>query len=361
MITYVNTVLVTNKKYEAFATKDDLASNASKSEAVKKAGAVVLYDVDNNAYDITENTKRFKIGVITDNATQNKKNLEYIPVVKWSNVINVKDIKDVNTLHYKEDKEEKVVIDFAELNGTATANLFAQGGCTITLRITYKDMPTRLRKWTESYSYVTNPGDTTEDIINALARNIMVTPARQRVEVAKTATAITLTGMKYDDDEQAVTENVYGKVRFDVNMYYSNSKAPGWASNNKYELAGVVIKKEEGETYAASAKLVRDRERSAFDYSGVLHRCCWYDPQPKMIANIDNKYSALTLEFENVYRTADDLWRRTKQSVELYMSNNGENNDAQIDAIATKINTAISGKAADGHADVDNAEPVVGE
>lgn len=361
MITYVNTVLVTNKKYEAFATKDDLASNASKSEAVKKAGAVVLYDVDNNAYDITENTKRFKIGVITDNATQNKKNLEYIPVVKWSNVINVKDIKDVNTLHYKEDKEEKVVIDFAELNGTATANLFAQGGCTITLRITYKDMPTRLRKWTESYSYVTNPGDTTEDIINALARNIMVTPARQRVEVAKTATTITLTGMKYDDDEQAVTENVYGKVRFDVNMYYSNSKAPGWASNNKYELAGVVIKKEEGETYAASAKLVRDRERSAFDYSGVLHRCCWYDPQPKMIANIDNKYSALTLEFENVYRTADDLWRRTKQSVELYMSNNGENNDAQIDAIATKINTAISGKAADRHAAVDNAEPVVGE
>lgn len=361
MITYVNTVLVTNKKYEAFATKDDLASNASKSEAVKKAGAVVLYDVDNNAYDITENTKRFKIGVITDNATQNKKNLEYIPVVKWSNVINVKDIKDVNTLHYKEDKEEKVVIDFAELNGTATANLFAQGGCTITLRITYKDMPTRFRKWTESYSYVTNPGDTTEDIINALARNIMVTPARQRVEVAKTATTITLTGMKYDDDEQAVTENVYGKVRFDVNMYYSNSKAPGWASNNKYELAGVVIKKEEGETYAASAKLVRDRERSAFDYSGVLHRCCWYDPQPKMIANIDNKYSALTLEFENVYRTADDLWRRTKQSVELYMSNNGENNDAQIDAIATKINTAISGKAADRHAAVDNAEPVVGE
>ena len=361
MITYVNTVLVTNKKYEAFATKDDLASNASKSEAVKKAGAVVLYDVDNNAYDITENTKRFKIGVITDNATQNKKNLEYIPVVKWSNVINVKDIKDVNTLHYKEDKEEKVVIDFAKLNGTATANLFAQGGCTITLRITYKDMPTRFRKWTESYSYVTNPGDTTEDIINALARNIMVTPARQRVEVAKTATTITLTGMKYDDDEQAVTENVYGKVRFDVNMYYSNSKAPGWASNNKYELAGVVIKKEEGETYAASAKLVRDRERSAFDYSGVLHRCCWYDPQPKMIANIDNKYSALTLEFENVYRTADDLWRRTKQSVELYMSNNGENNDAQIDAIATKINTAISGKAADGHAAVDNAEPVVGK
>ena len=360
MITYVNTVLVTNKKYEAFATSTDLASNASKSEAVKKAGAVVLYDVDNNAYDITANTKRFKIGVITDNATQNKKNLEYIPVVKWSNVINVKDIKDVNTLHYKDDKEEKVVIDFTKLYGT-TKNLFAQGGCTITLRITYKDMPTRFRKWTESYTYVTNPGDTTEDIINALARNIMVTPARQRVEVAKTATTITLTGMKYDDDEQAVTENVYGKVRFDVNMYYSNSKAPGWASNNKYELAGVVINKEEGETYAASAKLVRDRERSAFDYSGVLHRCCWYDPQPKMIANIDNKYSALTLEFENVYRTADDLWRRTKQSVELYMSNNGENNDAQIDAIAAKINTAISGKSVDGHAAVDNAEPVVDE
>lgn len=343
MITYVNTVLVTNKA-KVIASNAELASNAKKETAVANAGHIVLYDVDSNKYDIDENTERFKIGVITSDATQNRKNLEYIPVVKWSNIINTKDIKSVSAEHYADDVEENVTLDFSNLEET-TANLFAQGGCTITLRITYKDMPTRMRKWTESYAYVTEPGDNAQKIIDALARNILVTPKRQRVLVEKTGTTLKLTAMKYDDDEQAVTENVYGKVRFDVNVYYSNSKAPGWASNNKYEVAGLKIKKVEGTTYAASSKLVRDRERAAFDYSGVLHRCCWFDPQPKMVTNINNKYSALTIEFENQYHTADDLWRRTKQSVELYASVDGEKADSVVDSIATKINSAISGKA----------------
>lgn len=343
MITYVNTVLVTNKNNEAIATAADLASNADKKTAVAKAGAVVLYDIDNNSYDITANTKRFKIGVITSNTVQNKKNLEYAPLVKWSNIVNVKDIKSINILNYKDDTEETVVLDFSAIEET-TAALFKEGGCTITLRITYKDMPTRIRKWTESYTYVTQPGDSVENIMTALARNILVTPARQRVEVTvdKTAKTIKLVGMKYDDDEQPVTENVYGKVRFDVNMYYSNSNAAGWASNNKYELTGLKIKKTEGETYAASAKLVRDRERAAFDYTGVLHRCLWYDPQPAMVTNIDNKYSGLTLEFENQYHSADDLWRRTKQSIELYVSDEGAAADTTVASIATKIKAAIA-------------------
>lgn len=358
MITYVNTVLVTNKNNGTFATAADLQSNADKKAAVAKAGAIVLYDIDSNKYDITKDTKRFKIGVITSNAVQNKKDLKYIPVVKWSNVINTKDIKSVNTLKYKADDPEKVVLDFSNIEST-TSKLFAEGGCTITLRITYKDMPTRMRKWTESYAYVTEPGDTVENIIDALARNILVTPKRQRVEVAKTTNSITLTAMEYDDDEQAVTENVYGKVRFDVNVYYSNSKAPGWAANNKYEVAGLKIKKTEGTTYAASAKLVRDRERAAFDYSGVLHRCCWYDPQPKMMTNIDNKYSGLTLEFENVYRTADDLWRRTKQAVELYVSNNGTQADTVVESISKKIAVAMgeaSAEAASASTTTDSAD-----
>ena len=43
-----------------------------------------------------------------------------------------------------------------------------------------------------------------------------------------------------------------------------------------------------------------------------------------MVTNLDNKYDGITIEFENQYRTADDLWRRTKQTVEIYASNNGE-------------------------------------
>ena len=351
MITYVNTVLVTNKNNQALATKTDLQEKTTKAEAVAKAGAIVINDIDvADGYTLSADTKRFKIGVITSDATQVRHkdgSIKYIPIVKWSNVINVNDIKSIKKVDYKDDVEDKVVVDFTNLDET-TASLFAEGGCTITLRITYKDMPTRYRKWTESYSYVTKPGDTKKDIIDGLFNDIMIAPKRQRINVTKTATTITLEAMKYDDDEQAVTENVYAKVRFDANMYYSNSKAPGWASNNKYKVAGVTIKKTEGTTNASSAKLVRDRERAAFDYSGVLHRCCWFDPQPKMVTDINAQYNGITIEFENMYRTADDLHRKTKQTVELYITNNGTADTTAQAAVLAQLQTvsnAISAEA----------------
>lgn len=359
MITYVNTVLVTNKNNQTLAVKADLQEKATKELATAKAGAIVVNDIDvADGYTLSANTKRFKIGVITSNSTQVRHrdgSIKYIPIVKWSNVINVNDIKSIKKVDYKDDVEDKVVVDFTNLEET-TASLFAEGGCTITLRITYKDMPTRYRKWTESYSYVTKPGDTKKDIIDGLFNDIMIAPKRQRINVTKTADAITLEAMKYDDDEQAVTENVYAKVRFDVNMYYSNSKAPGWASNNKYKVAGVTIKKTEGTTNASSAKLVRDRERAAFDYSGVLHRCCWFDPQPKMVTDINAQYNGITIEFENMYRTADDLHRKTKQTVELYITNNGIADTKAQAAVLAQLQ-AVSGTIATQADQI--AQPVV--
>lgn len=359
MITYVNTVLVTNKNNQTLAVKADLQEKATKELATAKAGAIVVNDIDvADGYTLSANTKRFKIGVITSNSTQVRHrngSIKYIPIVKWSNVINVNDIKSIKKVDYKDDVEDKVVVDFTNLEET-TASLFAEGGCTITLRITYKDMPTRYRKWTESYSYVTKPGDTKAKIIDGLFNDIMIAPKRQRINVTKTADAITLEAMKYDDDEQAVTENVYAKVRFDVNMYYSNSKAPGWASNNKYKVAGVTIKKTEGTTNASSAKLVRDRERAAFDYSGVLHRCCWFDPQPKMVTDINAQYNGITIEFENMYRTADDLHRKTKQTVELYITNNGIADTKAQAAVLAQLQ-AVSGTIATQADQI--AQPVV--
>lgn len=275
-------------------------------------------------YTVDENCDRFKIGVVTSDSFQKADkmgNVTYIPVVKWSNIINAADIKSITKLDYKEDTEDTISIDFSTIPAE-TLDILSAGGCPVVLRLTFKDMPMRYRKWTESYSYVTMPGDGIQNIMQGLVKDIVRASKRQRVYAKIDGTKLVLEAMKYDDDEQAVTENVYAKVRFDANAYWMNPQAPGWAANNKYDL-GVKFVKQEGVTYPASAKLVRDRERSAFDYQGVLHRCCWYDPQPNMVTNIDNHYGGITIEFENQYRTADDLWRKTKQTVEIYASNNG--------------------------------------
>ena len=333
MITYVNTVLVSNKGGDTLATKEELAGKQKKGDLKELVGKFVFMNCDPAAQDgsniediyaVDENCDRFKIGVVTSDSFQKADkmgNVTYIPVVKWSNIINAADIKSITKLDYKEDTEDTISIDFSTIPAE-TLDILSAGGCPVVLRLTFKDMPMRYRKWTESYSYVTMPGDGIQNIMQGLVKDIVRASKRQRVYAKIDGTKLVLEAMKYDDDEQAVTENVYAKVRFDANAYWMNPQAPGWAANNKYDL-GVKFVKQEGVTYPASAKLVRDRERSAFDYQGVLHRCCWYDPQPNMVTNIDNHYGGITIEFENQYRTADDLWRRTKQTVEIYASNNG--------------------------------------
>ena len=356
MITYVNSVLVSNKNGETLATAEELKGKAKKEDLKPLVGKFVFMNCDpakqdgtaiDDVYSMDEAADRFKIGVVTSDSFQKVDklgNVTFVPVVKWSNIINVADIKSVAKLDYKEDSEDEITIDFSGI-APETMDLLAQGGCPVVLRLTFKDMPMRYRKWTESYSYVTKVGDTVENIIAGLIKDIIRAPKRQRVYAKIDGQKLILTQMKYDDDESNRTENVYMKGRFDANMYWMNPAAPGWASNNKYDL-GVVFSKKEGVTYPATAKLVRDRERATFDYQGVLHRCCWYDPQPTMVTNLDNKYDGITIEFENQYRTADDLWRRTKQTVEIYASNNGEamGADQIAGGFVTKLQAMIASR-----------------
>lgn len=356
MITYVNSVLVSNKNGETLATAEELKGKAKKKDLKPLVGKFVFMNCDpakqdgtaiEDVYKMDSAADRFKIGVVTSDSFQKVDklgNVTFVPVVKWSNIINVADIKSVTKLDYKEDSEDEITIDFSDI-APETLDLLAQGGCPIVLRLTFKDMPMRYRKWTESYSYVTKVGDTVHEIMAGLVKDIIRAPKRQRVYAKIDGQKLVLTQMKYDDDESNRTENVYMKGRFDANMYWMNPAAPGWASNNKYDL-GVVFSKKEGVTYPATAKLVRDRERATFDYQGVLHRCCWYDPQPAMVTNLDNKYDGITIEFENQYRTADDLWRRTKQSVEIYASNNGEamGADQIADGFVAKLQAMIASR-----------------
>lgn len=354
MITYVNTVLVSNKGGDTLATKEELAGKQKKGDLKELVGKLVFMNCDAAAQDgsniediyaVDENCDRFKIGVVTSDSFQKADkmgNVTYIPVVKWSNIINAADIKSITKLDYTEDTEDTISIDFSTIPAE-TLDILSAAGCTVVLRLTFKDMSMRYRKWTESYSYVTMPGDGIQNIMQGLVKDIVRASKRQRVYAKIDGTKLVLEAMKYDDDEQAVTENVCAKVRFDANAYWMNPQAPGWAANNKYPLYVKFVKKE-GVTYPASAKLVRDRERSAFDYQGVLHRCCQYDPQPNMVTNIDNHYGGITIEFENQYRTADDLWRRTKQTVEIYASNNGtEIGAAEIgDGLLAKLGKMVA-------------------
>ena len=308
MITFVSKVFVSNGNNSALAT----------APASIKKGQFIVYDVDAAKYTIDADTKRFKIGMGSGKSVKDHKGVSH-PEIKWSNIINADDIRSINVLAYKADTEEAVKIDFTKINA-AVLKLLAVGGKRIIVRLTFKDLPTRFRKWTESYEYVTLPGDTAATIAKNIADLINKQWKRARVVATDAAGVITLTAMPYDDDDSVDTLNVANKVRFNANVYYTDPAAEGWESLNKHYPTGVTIEKTPGTQYAASAKLVRDREAWSMGYDGILNRGegTWPIIKPAMETKLDGQYNAINIEFENAYRAADDIVRKTKQNVEIY-------------------------------------------
>ena len=308
MVTFVNKVFVSNENNSALAT----------APASIKKGQFIVYDVDAAKYTIDADTKRFKIGMGSGKSVKDHKGVSH-PEIKWSNIIQADDIRSINVLAYKADTEEAVKIDFTKINA-AVLKLLAVGGKRIIVRLTFKDLPTRFRKWTESYEYVTLPGDTAATISKNIADLINKQWKRARVVATDAAGVITLTAMPYDDDDSVDTLNVANKVRFNANVYYTDPAAEGWESLNKHYPTGVTIEKTPGTQYAASAKLVRDREAWSMGYDGILNRGegTWPIIKPAMETKLDGQYNAINIEFENAYRAADDIVRKTKQNVEIY-------------------------------------------
>lgn len=331
MITYVNSVFVSNNG----GVVTELASLTK--------GKFIFWDIDANA-SVSANTVRFKIGMGTGKTTKqinpSTKATQDVPVIKWSPVINVADIKGwAAHTNPGTDTEDTITIDFSGLNASVLSE-FAEGGKRLIVRLTFKDTPTRYRKWTESYEYVTQIGDTTATIAENIANLINKEWKRARVTADGTTTAskLVLTAMKYDDDDAVDTINVANKVRFNANVYYTDPAAEGWESKNKIYPAGVTIDKVPGETDRCSAKLVRDREAQAMGYDGILNRGegTWPIIKPAMETNLNTVYHGVTIEFENTYRAADDIFRKTKQTVEIYTN-------AGLADIVAELNTLVGG------------------
>ena len=330
MVNYVNTVLVSNLAEGAVLTEAPKAAD-SLNKASEDAGKFIIMNCDANVapdalYDVNAGNaadiQTIKVGIVTKkNAVLRKQDgsVEYTPIVKWSNEIKAADIKSFSVLSYEDDTEDTIEIDFSNLDGHVE-NIYGEGGKRVIVRLTYKDMPHRYRKWTESYEYVTKFGDDKNKVAAGIAMLINKEWKRARVQASVEGAKVTLVALPYDDDDSVDSLNWANKVRFNANIYWTDPALDGWASLNKYFPDGVTIEKNPGKQYPASAKLVRDRESWAMGYQGILNRGegTWPIIKPAMETSLDNKYDGITLEFENMYRAADDIQRKTKQTLEVY-------------------------------------------
>lgn len=323
MITYVNTVLVgTGSELAATAPVAQIEKNAPNADA----GKFIVMSMDNvdDPYS-TKNTakaKKFRIGFITGKNTAIRTkdgDVKYVPVIKWTNTIKRDDITSAVKQAHFDSTPDTITIDFSNVD-PAVMTEFKKGERRIVVRLTFKDLPTRYRKWTESYEYVTKPEDTADTIAEAIKKQINVQYKRARVYATAAAGVVTLKAMDYDDDNVNDSLNWANKVRFSANVYYTDPTAPAFASKNKYSITGLKIEKTPGKWCTTDAKLVRDREAQAMGYQGILNRGegTWPVIKPDMVTDITKKYDGLTIMFENHYHAADDQIRRTKECVEIY-------------------------------------------
>lgn len=362
MITYVNTVLV--GKGKGLFSGDLNSLKYSTREIFNRE----IKDVKNQIIVEDVDDAKFRVGMITDKCIESyiKKEHVYRPLVKWSNAIKKADIKSFNVTNYNPSaqKEDTIVIDFAD--SSIASSLIGDNATEkrIVLRLTFKDLPTRFRKWTESYEVVvkptTNAADAAQAIALAIKEEIIKNYKRARIDVelgnatydedtkefesfvtANNGKAIRLTALPYDDDEVVDSISPANKVRFSANVWYTNPQAAGFASKNKYA-AGCKILKTPGIAQVGEWKLVRDAESQAMGYQGILNRgeCTWPIIKPDMNVEMNATYDSLTLEFENMYRTADDLHRKTKQTLQIF-----EKADAGMSDIAAEI-LSVAGIAA---------------
>ena len=338
MITYVNTVLVGTgagvcaAKPTAPTDKNTPSTDAGKFIMMNMDGVV-----ESNLYTVDTNTKKFRIGFITRNKVAHRTkdgDVTYVPVIKWSNTIKRDDIISMVKQAHFNNSEDTVTIDFSKVDA-AVMTEFKKGERRIVIRITFKDMPTRYRKWTESYEYITKPEDTADTIAEAIKKQINVQYKRARVYATAAAGVVTLKAMGYDDDNVNDSLNWANKVRFSVNAYYTDPTAPAFASKNKYSITGLAIKKIPGKWCTTDAKLVRDREAQAMGYQGILNRGegTWPVIKPDMVTDITKNYDGITIMFENHYHAADDQIRRTKECVEIY----GVTGSRDLEAIETAL------------------------
>lgn len=294
MITYVNTVLV------------GTGVGTIQSSAIASA--------TNGQYIVTDGNGTLLTSSTAAKAESIRVGLKTAKGVKWSNIIKKDDIKSYTYTEYADETEDTVTLDFSKAATAATSNAVR-----VVVRLTFKDLPTKYRKWTESYEVEAPASASKGDIADLFVASINTKNAkRARVTASKVSNNLVLTAMAYDDDDMIDSISPANKVRFSANAWLTKPEATGFASKNKY--AAATITKDAGNYPIGSWKLVRDAEAQGMGYLGILNRGEGTYPIIKPAMNVveGGKYDSITLEFENMYRTADDLFRKTKQTLQIF-------------------------------------------
>lgn len=320
MINNVNTVLVT--------------STTQLAAPAKTAGQIIVEDEKGNLITaaITNNKLKFRFGLVSSKTlsyTDQTGAVKTINPIQYSNYMTLDDITSCAGEAYKAPVQDKVEINFTYST--------IKAGLRYVIRLIYKDLYEHPGQFTHTYEYIAIDGDTTTTVAAAFAA-LINKDTRKRCTANADAAILTLTALEKDDNEGLESINIYTRVNLNAVVWYTDPSAAGFASKNKYEVSKLIITKSAGDNGNGYWKQVRDREQAALSYRGITNRTWFPVIKPSLNTVVGDEYATVVIEFKPVHANAEDGFRKTKQSVELYITS-GTSDTTSIAKILAPIFT----------------------
>jgi hypothetical protein len=200
------------------------------------------------------------------------------------------------------------------------------------LRVIYKDMVEHPGQFIHTYRHIATSTETVDSLFSSLANAVNAHTGR-RVNASVTAGSdlLTLTAIQKPEGHTSLNDiDEDSWVNFDAFIVYVDSDGY-WTNYGATKSQGTPVKGS-GTWYQ-----VRDREKGAFGYKGIMNRTAFPVIMPDFRTVKDETYDAIIIESSIPYKSPDNqYYKDTQVTTEIYIPNTATSN--QMDQVLAVLN-----------------------
>jgi len=196
-------------------------------------------------------------------------------------------------------------------------------GTEYVLRIVYTDVIEDPRQFTYTYRVVAT-STTLATLYDAFVTAIN-SHATRRINATDNTTYITLTAKAFDDNTEVDSINEYKQVKFEVSLQSNNFASDAAITQTVAPYAG-----------QGTYKLVRDEEKWAQGYEGLLNRTAFPTQVPTFRTVLDETYNCIVIRHKNWFTSANGSEEQVDITTKIYVPYTATSN--QTDDILAVLN-----------------------
>jgi hypothetical protein len=252
--------------------------------------------------------------------------------VRYGDIIDPLKLKNADDLKSAAYADIKYVAPVQQVSTVDLTNVGIYPYYRYVIRIQYQDLNeigAQPALYTRSYEVFGEDVSSVDTLGAAFVKVInKVNDRRITASYNTTTKLLTLTALERNDDPDLWTPNKYKQVIFNTSMYVTNLR-DSILYNNYYENSGAVIniatKPVRGSGFW---KMVRDEERESLAWRGYTNQLADFMPIPTLYTTIGGQYDTVTIDFESMYKSADNQYSKTTPLVEkVYLTTAADNAD----------------------------------